>query len=280
MILTKNKSIEDLVVEFLAKNPYITGPNLVDLVQSKRSHTTKQAVYAALRLLAQSEAIAKAGGKYYVSRVWIQRVYELFDIQKKRELIGESVFALKEGKSFSYKYPNLAVCDTYWAHLFKLLTDWIPAQYPIFAWHPHPIFSIWRRDIEVSIFAEFERENKYCYFISGGNTRLDQQWKRTWGNKCVALNNDIKSTFPNNYFLNVFQDFVIEVHVDQRLANLIDKFFQKYQKLDEKNTTEFESYFDRPYPVRIKISRKKKKAALLRKKLAKDFYIPKHLKID
>ncbi len=280
MILTKNKSIEDWLVEFLAKNPYIAGPNLVDLVQSKRPGTTKQAVYAALRLLAQSEAIAKAGGKYYVSRVWIQRVYELFDVQKKRELIGEAIFALKEGKSFSYRYPNLAICDTYWAHLFKVLTDWVPSECPIFAWHPHPIFSIWRRDIEVSIFAEFERENKHCYFISGGNTVLDQRWKKTWGNKRVALNTDIKRTFASNYFLNVVQDFVIEVFVDQRLANLIEGFFQKYQKLDEKNIAEFESYFDRPYPVRIKISRKKKKAALLRKRMARDFYIPKQLKIN
>ncbi len=44
MILSKKQSIEDLIVETLAKKPYIEGVELISAISKLRPHTTKQIV--------------------------------------------------------------------------------------------------------------------------------------------------------------------------------------------------------------------------------------------
>src|SRR3989344_9612900 len=87
MLLAHKQSVEDLVAESLAKNPYSTGPQLVAMVNKTRENTTKQAVYTALKALMESEVVAKVGHTYFLSRVWLNKVNDLFKEQKERELV-------------------------------------------------------------------------------------------------------------------------------------------------------------------------------------------------
>src|SRR3989344_3819793 len=86
-LLAQKQSIEDLVAENLAKNPYSTGPQLVAMVNKTRENTTKQAVYTALKALMESEVVAKVGHTYFLSRVWLTKIESLFQAQKERELV-------------------------------------------------------------------------------------------------------------------------------------------------------------------------------------------------
>ncbi len=280
MLLSKKQSIEDLIIEILAKNPYTEGPDLVLLISKIRPNTTKQAVYAALKSLTESETVAKVATKYFLSRIWLQKVYDLFEIQKKKELISEALFSLQDGESINYRFPSLLDCDMYWAHVYNLLTDWIQFNIPVFMWNPHEIFVIGRKNIESYIFINFPKKNKYCYFVTRGNTKLDQQFKRNWANTHISINTNDIIALPDNTYINVFDDFIIEVFFDDRLVKRIEHLYQKVEKLSSKDIHEFEELFKAKYPVRLKISRKKKKAQLLHKKLAKDFFIPKHLTLE
>lgn len=280
MISSNKQSVEDLIVETLAKNPYTEGPDLVLLINKLRSKTTKQAVYSALKYLTESETVAKVGNKYFLSRLWLQKINQLFKNQKEKELTRDAIFNLKEKESISYHFPSLLTCDTYWAHIFTLLTEWISKDIPVFVWNPHEIFIIGRNRIEKSCLKEFEEQNKYAFFITRGKTYLDMEFKKTWNNNYVSISTDDKLKFANNYYLNIFKDFIIEVFIDEKLMREIDNFYKNNQKLNEENIKTFEKTFQKKYPVRMKISRKNKKAILLRKKLSKDFFIPKHLKIS
>lgn len=280
MIASKKQSIEDIIIETLAKNPYTEGPNLVLLIRKTRSKTTKQAVYSALKSLIESETVVKIGNKYFISRIWIHKVNQLFKDQKEKEFARDAIFDLEDKESISYHFPSLLSCDTYWAHVSNLLIEWTPHDCPIFVWNPHEIFAIGRNQIEKDIFKEFQEKNKYAFFITRGETPLDMEFKKTWGNDHVSINTDNEIKFANNYYLNVFKDFIIEVFIDEKLMKEIDNFYKNNSKLNPENIKIFENLLSKKYPVRMKISRKKNKASLLRKKLSKDFYIPKHLKID
>lgn len=279
MLISRKQSIEDILVESLARSPYVEGPDLVRLVQSSRGTTTKQAVYVSLQGLIRSEVVAKVGTKYFLSRVWLQKVNRLFGNRVERELAGDAIFSLREGESISHHFPSLLTCDTYWAHVFSLFIEWMPGDRPIFVWNPHEWMVIGRKQEEANIFKEFEEKDRKAFYTIAGKTPLDMEFKKQWRSAHVAINVGSDITFPSNYYLNVFGDFVVEVFVDERLAGEIDAFYRQNTILDESGIAFFEEMIARKRPVRMRISRKPKKAGVLRKRLAKDFFIPQELSI-
>lgn len=277
MLISRKQSIEDIIIEKLAKNPYIDGVSLVSLVKEVRSKTTKQAVYIALQNLKENEIVAKVKDKYFLTRIWLSKVNQLF--KNKEQLTKDAIFDLKEGESISYHFPSLYICDTYWAHVFNLLIEWTPENRPIFVWNPHQWFAIARNDVETNIFKEYIAKNKKAYYLIPGNQPLDQEFARTWKNPNVSIAIGDKTSFAHSYYLNVFDDFIIEVFVDMKLANSIERFYVTHPKLTPEGTLELEQLIAEKHPIRMKISRKKEKAFLLRKKLSKNFLIPKTLEI-
>ncbi len=278
MILANKQSIEDIIIEKLAKNPYIDGVSLVSLVQNVRPKTTKQAVYTALAYLKKNEIVAKIKNKYFLTRIWLSKVNHLF--KNKEQFARDAIFDLGEGESISYHFPSVFTCDTYWAHIFNLLIEWIPKDRPVFVWNPHEWFTIGRNDVEKNIFKEYQVQNKRGYYLIQGKKELDKEFAKTWKNDHVSITIGDRTSFPHNYYLNVFDDFIIEVYLDMKLANKIEEFYSIHTKLTSENIIAFENLIKEKYPVRMKISRKKNKALILRKKLSKPFFIPKTLNIQ
>ncbi len=280
MLLAQKQSIEDLVAENLAKNPYSTGPQLVSMVQKIREKTTKQAVYTALKSLMDSEVVAKVGHNYFLSRVWLSRVNTLFQMQKERETARDAVFDLREGESISYHFPSLLSCDTYWAHVFQILTEWIDPKVPIMILMPHEWFVIGRTEVEKGVFKGFEDHKKLALFTIGGTTPLDTQFKREWKSEYVQTHLSNKEKFPRTHHVHIFDDFLIEVFIAEELAKEIDAFYMTHTAVVPEKVAEFESLINKRSAVRMKISRKSKKANRLRKQLLKNFYVPSHNKKD
>jgi len=278
MLLSEKQTIEDYIIESLAKLPYQTGPELVNSINTIRKGTTKQAVYVVLQPLLITEVIAKVNSKYYISKLWIDKISLLLNIQN-YNLNNESIFELKNNESISYKFPSLMTCDTYWAHLFNLLIKWIPHDQPIFVWNPHEWFVIGRSKEEEKMFNLFEENNKTAFYTISGDTQLDKLFKKTSSNNVLKINIGNNIPLKQNYYVNIFSDYIIEVYLNKELTNNIENFYQKNTTLTKKNIKYFENLINEKYPVRMKISKNKDKASLLRKKLSKDFYIPSEYKI-
>jgi hypothetical protein len=277
MISSTKQSIEDLIVELLAKNPYSEGIDLVKQVQNIRPKTVKQAVYSALASLLKNEVASKIGGKYFLSRVWLNKINKLF--RNKKQITSDAVFELEEGESISYHFPSLLTCDTYWAHVFDLFIEWIPVGRPIVVWNPHEWFAIGRKNEEIDIFRQFKAKNKFALYSIHGKTALDQEFRKDWASDHVSISTGSSTEYQPNYYLNIFDSIILEVFIDEKLASKIEEFYQEYKKLNPENTRSFVNLISQKYKVRMKISRNTKKASLLRKKISKDFYIAKHLSL-
>jgi hypothetical protein len=276
MLISKRQSIEDLIVEYLAQDPYIEGPDLVSLIQKSRPKTSKQAVYHAMGFLIKNEIAAKVDGKYFLSKIWLLRLRNLL-LDKDNPV--DAVFNLREGESISYRFPSLLTADTYWAHIFHMLTEWIPENRPVFAWYPHDWFAIGRRDVERNIFDEFEKKNKRKFMSVQGKTALDQEFRKFWATKHVAISTNAKPIFDNDTYVNVFDDYIIEVTIDRKLAGEIEGFYQEAKTLDAEGTKKLIDIVSKKHPVRIRISKKKEKASVLRRRMAKEFAIPAGLSV-
>lgn len=272
MLLSHKQTIEDHIIELLAFHGKLTGPELLVLIQERRGKTTKQAMYTVLGNFLEHEVIAKIGSKYYVSKLWIDKISSLLQIDN-QQIEQESIFQLKDKESISYKFPSLLSCDTYWAHLFNILVEWVPRDIPIFVWNPHEWFIIGRNNEEKEIFKLLQKHRKKAFYSVAGNTSLDISFKKNCSNELLSININNELSFKQNYYLNIFGDYIIEVYLDKKLAENIEKFYQEYTKLTRENIAFFEKLIGEKYPVRMKISKNIDKAESLKKKLSKDFYL-------
>jgi len=273
MILSQKQTIEDLVIEVLAKDPYQTGPELVASIENIRKNTTKQAVYYILKPLLENEVIAKVGSRYYVSKLWVDRLTDLLEINS-QNFDGESAFSLKEGESMTYRFPSLLTCDTYWAHLFNLMVKWLPRNRPFFFWLPHEWLILGRHKEELEIFKLIKEQQKMGYYVISGKTDLDKDFKKKFTSDFLRVNIGNDLSLKQNYYLNVFDDYIIEVFLHKKLSEKIEIFYQNHLKISPENIFEFENLIKEKFPVRMKISKNKKRATKLRKQLAKDFFVP------
>ena len=82
MIFAKKKSIEDIIIEILLQDPYQTGPQLINQVNTERGEVTqKQSVYTALGSLLKEEIVVKTGGQYFISKLWRQQIYNILKFE-------------------------------------------------------------------------------------------------------------------------------------------------------------------------------------------------------
>lgn len=276
MLYTERKNIDDLIVEILSKRPNITGPLLLSEIQQSRESTTKQAMYYALGYLLNAEVVVKVGTGYSIGNIWKLKIQNNL-IKDSSDL--QSVLGLNDGESISLKFPSLMTADFYWAHLFTELTDWIPENVPIFIWNPHEWYVIGREEVEREVLKNFTVKNKKAYFSISGKTALDKDFRKVYTSDNLSINTGVPEIFPNHVYLNVFNDVLIEVFLSKELVREVDRFYETHQvalgQLTPEDKNEFIKIISKKYPVRIKVSKNKKKTDEIRKKLAKDFIIPK-----
>lgn len=277
MLAGDKKSVEDLIVEILARKPQLTGPGIVAEVQHFRK-TTKQAVYAAMSSLLETEVVTKAGSNYGLSRIWLRKISKLLHTHQVFESKREAIFQLRDGEGMTFRFPSLVACDRYWAHIFDVLTDWIPSHRPILVWNPHEWMIIGRSSVENEILRIFERRNKYAYYSIGGSTQLDLEFKSSWNSAHMEIGVGIDLNLPSTYYLNVIDSFILEVQIERRLADRIESFYQKNRRLSPGEVKQFEALISESSPVTMRIRRHEKRAQTLRKKLTRDFLLARGVK--
>ncbi|MBP6974543.1 MAG: hypothetical protein KBB54_01220 [Candidatus Pacebacteria bacterium] len=276
MLYTEKKNIDDLIIEILSESPNITGPTLLDLIKVYRANTTKQAMYYALEHLLNSEVVVKVGIAYSISNIWKLKLQNNL-IKNSSDL--QSILALHEGESISLKFPSLLTADFYWAHLFTELTEWIPEKHPIFFYLAHEWFLIGRESVEKTVLGNFVDKNKKAYYSISGKDALDKDFKNIYSSKNLSINTDSAEIAPEYVYINVFKDILIEVFLSKKLAEEIDSFYKNHQvtfsRLTDGEKDSFICIISKKHPIRIKVSKNTKKTTAIKRKLSKDFMIPK-----
>lgn len=275
MILSSNQSTEDIIIEIVATSPYIKGADLVMGVKKRRTTTAKQTIYTALQNLITNEVISKVNGTYFLSRIWLYKINKLF--QKTEN--ADAILELKDGDFITYSFPNLLSCDMYWAHALNLLLDRMHKNQPVFIWNPHEWFIIGRKEVETDFLKRFKQQNIRCFFVTRDTSLLDKEFKNTWNDSHVSINIDNKISLKDNCYITVFGNIVIEVFITDGFTKKIEKFYQKHQKATADVIRDFEKILSEKQRIRMKISNNPEKAFMLRKRLSKDFHIPKYLSL-
>jgi hypothetical protein len=271
--------IEQLILEMLQRGT-ISTIKLIESIFNIRPKTTKQGVYRVLRKLKTEEKIVLHGKSVSLNLHWIKNMHEFFSLAQfyytPKSVNPDSFLNVREKDKIVYFFKNLNLLDAFWSHAFHMFSEVMDPQEPIFVFNPHEWFAYARHETEQTLIKTMQEKNRQVLITVAHGDPLDKALKKKFGSDFLQYNIADKKIFEKqNYYLNIFNDCLIEVFLDQAIANQIDRFFKQTTIFDHKAREQLLEIISQNGKNKLVISKNKLKAEKYKKLLAKDFYIKK-----
>lgn len=283
MNISVSKDIKSTIINLLSQGAR-ESILLVDEIKKTRKGTTKQAVYHALRNLLKEEVITKHKKEVALNQIWVKKLSDFakemdenYSLKFKKKKSLEEFELLNEGDRISYTFRNFDYYDVFWAHIFSLIIKRLDSRSPLYLYNPHEVFILVREKSEKYLMDWMRKNNRSVYLTIGNDTSLDKQFSRNYSSDIFQVAVDPKFNSPKNYYLGMIGDYIFETIFDNVLADKVEQIYSKYDSEDEA-AKELEKIVEKKYKMRLVIQNNPQKAAKLKKKLSKKFFIPKDLK--
>ena len=270
MIFTARESVEDSVIRLLS-NGKSTPLKLFELINSEGNKVSYQAIYKALKYLIADTVVVKSGKEIAISQEWINKL--------SNELSGSFILPpLSSGESVSYSYLSLTHLDAYWKHINKSLEQKY-RRLPVFIYNP---YGIWlhlseRYESEINYLKEFEKNKQYAFLVIGNDTVVDRNLKKSYQNDYLQVDLWKNSSLLETDYLTIHGDYIITTKLNKKLTPRITYLYKSVLEVD-KAKPELEKILKTSSKSRLKLEYNPEKANVLRKRLSKNFFIPKAVK--
>lgn len=268
-------TIEDHIFNTLQKGS-LSIVELIKLIKDKRVGTTKQGVYLVIRKLKKQEVVVVNKKNISLSSVWLKSLEEFATRAqyntKNIVSYGNDFLNLKEGEKLQYFFKNPILTDAFWSHVFLTLIDESNPQTPILIYNPHEWFLLVRTKNETDLFERISKRKQRLNVLVGNNTNLDLSVRKyfTGTNEYETLPEPLFE--KNNYYINVFGNFIIEVWLDKKISDQINNFYLKNNTFTNAEKTELEKILQQKGKNKFSITHNKRKADDLRRKFRKYFF--------
>jgi hypothetical protein len=271
--------IELSILKTLQKGT-ISSVKLIESISILRPKTTKQGVYRVLRKLKKEEKIVIHGKLVSLNLHWIKNMNEFFSLAQfhysPKVASPDGFLNVREKDKIVYFFKNLNLLDSFWSHAFHMFAETLNPKEPIFVYNPHEWFAYARQETEQTLIKTMNEKNKQVLITVANNDPLDRELKRKFGSDLLQCDISDKPLFERqNYYFNVFGDFLVEVFIDQIIAKQIDEFFKKTKEFDDKAREDLSKIVSKSGRNKLIISRNYKKAAKYKKTLSRNFFIKK-----
>jgi hypothetical protein len=184
----------------------------------------------------------------------------------------KDVLALAEGDSIAYSFKSPFHMDRLWGDLTILLSRQYDKNQPIFFYNPHNWFFVVRGKAEHSMFSDIEKNEGTVLLVCGSDTPLDRDiLEKDFSDYKHKYAITTGLGFENNYNLNIYGEFIIEVCLDKNTANKVDGFYAQYDKITPENTLELKEIVSSNGDNKITVYKNKEKSEKLRAVLANSF---------
>ena len=269
MLLGTKKTLYDHMTEALLGNS-MSVSQIQEFLDTQKIPATVQGIYKALRELIAEDVVVKQKKNYSINSFWRKKLEELISIRPP--------FKLSPGEYVSYRFMKLDHLDMFWKHIITDIQAGL-GSYPVFHGNPHNFWYLVpnRKHSEEKYRETLSDEHKQVFTLVGGTTELDKKNKIIFNNKFQQFHFDTNYPFNRRDHLSVIGPYIITTRVSVSLARVTDRLYETCfteQELAEKLEPEFKKYGT----VVMTVEHNEEKAKAMRKRMSKDFHIPRELR--
>jgi hypothetical protein len=190
--------------------------------------------------------------------------------QKTHDSIIGNVFDLQEGEKISLTVKSLTTSDELWSNIFNTLQECVPTYHALFLYNKHNWFIFLRPETE-QIQVSMIQKKRPAFLSIGGTTALDKlsiDLARNIGITCSHTNQ-----FKGGDYICILENIIFTLSLSKNTEQRIDALFK--QSTTAADLAMGLTKLDRKSLIRLHIQRNSKKANELKKRISKDFFIPK-----
>ena len=253
--------------------------DLLQKIQETRVGTTKQALYKILTKLKKQEMVIVRSKYVSLSHLWINHMAEYFTVAQRLYTThgepSENFLQLEDGDKIVYTFKDPKATDLFWGHAFGILVE-VTGTESVYFYNPHEWFMLARHESETKLFAEVKEKGKQLFALIGNKDPIDLATGKEFDGKMAQYHTLPKGIFSkDNYYLNIFGDFLIEAWLDPKTSDAIDKFYKEHNIFDEEAKNVLHEIVGRRGKNKLVISRNARKAEKLKKLFGKYFFVKK-----
>ncbi|MBI4600167.1 hypothetical protein HY732_04605 [Candidatus Uhrbacteria bacterium] len=283
MLFSSPQTTKERLVQALQYGPLrITA--LIDRLNAGNTHVSKQGVYLALRELACEEVVVVYKKQASLNHAWLLRIAD-FSTRAHQWYFQPNTPVghfkdLKPNQRIRYTFKTLSLLDTFWGHVLYTLIENNPAREPVLMYNPHWWFCYSRNPSEIAIIDFCKQRGMPLLLTAGHNTPIDRSSKKFMDGTHAQYHVRTKPLFQkDNYYINVFGEFIIDVWIDKKLHDDIERLYHAGPRVTKEWIDRLEALNTLKGKSVLVVSRNPKRAELLKKKLLRNFYIPKNQRV-
>lgn len=273
-MLCAKETVEEAIT-ILLRTKESGGKQLRSGLKDRGISVSSQSVYKALKKLIGEEVVLKNGTKYGLNYVWLKR------LQKFSKPLGDhqdfSLFNpndLLEGGRDVYYFNNLNRAGAFWMHIHQLLLDRLKPNQVAVLYSTNEWTSIIRKPEDSEWAKTAAESDKLTLFAIGKDNYHNQLYKKEHARDNLQISVGKTYNFPTGYYVNVFDDYVVELFLPVVIDEKLSKIFMKpIDTADLDQILEDAGVYS--CKVKLVVKRNHKLAHKLVSKISKDFYIPK-----
>lgn len=269
MLFSKKEDLVDLIIKNLIHEGKTAKKLLGDISDQDQDYTI-QAIYVVLRELIQSEVLIKTGFYYNINEEWKNKIMKEFSSLENNEIA--------DGEKQIFILNSLSHQDLQWKNSILPLHNLYPED-PIFFYNYHYIWihlGQTREQSELDYYKSFLDQKRYAFSLVGSHSPLEIETKKMIENDYVRIFID-DTPIQSTGYITIINDYIITSHLQKKTIQEIDTCYKQAKSIPELRRLIQKIDFTTKR-VKIVIERDREKAKKLRKKMSKDFYIPKDLR--
>jgi hypothetical protein len=272
-MLCATETVEETIVELL-RNQEMGGKKLRAELEKKGISVSSQAVYNALKKLTQQEVVLKKRTSYGLNYVWLKRLSAFSKVPSDSE--SSALFRLEdlhEGDSVTYHFKDLNSAGAFWMHIHQIILDSLMPNEIAALYSTNEWTSVVRAPQDMEWAETAAKSNKLTLFAIGKSNQHNKSYKSKYesGNLIISVGNDYG--FPLGYYLNVFNDYIVELIVPSSVEGKITQIFKEITKPADLRSA-LNAIDSKGLKIKLVIKKNHSQAKRLFRKVAKDFYIP------
>ena len=259
MLFSRHEDLEDRIVRLLL-NERLSIASLHDRLGDD---ITLRAVYKASAKLSKAGVLLKVGKRVLLDEEWRGRV--------EGELGGRPMVLPAPGERETHTFTSIEHLDAFWTTIVLPLERLAPKE--IFFYNPHNFWTYIpeRVESERSYYEHFARVGRYAFFTGGGDTTADREFKRAFQNENFQVDLRPIPALGRRDHITVIGDLVITVRLSAKLAAGIDGLYERGLPT-EQTLPGLLGLCRAPGTIRFVLENNGRKAAKIRRILAKNFY--------
>ncbi len=264
-----------VVLDILSKKSRLTVKDLYDFFCKRYTKgMSLQGFYNLVNKLISDRVLVKEGKLLSIDASWIYNLLNFSNVLQ-QNYFGTSAVStnilLDDGESKTFTLDSVIGMDNFWWHALIVVILYYANEKPknknVYVYVHHSWFQLIRTNSEQVLNDVYNQHGMHLYHVDGSHSFLDSLTPQLIAGENVDTQHAIIKEFGSNYYVMVIGDFIFETTLPRHIYEQMEEIYTSVTQMSQFDSSKIFALVEQPSRTNLTISRNKKGAEKIRKRI-------------